>query len=139
MVGYVLIEWDVDKSLSIVPISRLQSRKGSRVTQKWGAKVYAGVILEEGGENNNTAVSCLLQEGFLQFRIFYSVFSLHSTQSEGAARFLRSKPCKAGMFTTSVKRATPFLCVRASLICNAMEYILCTGYALSWDKTSWNV
>ena len=74
MVGYVLIEWDVDKSLSVVPISQLQSRKGSRATQKWGAKVYAGVILEEGGENNNTAVSCLSQQIFMQFHIFCSIF-----------------------------------------------------------------
>ena len=50
MVGYVLIEWDADKSLSVIPLSRLLSRKNTRVTQKWGAKVYAGVILEEGGE-----------------------------------------------------------------------------------------
>ena len=49
MVGYVLIEWDA-KSLSVIPLSRLLSRKNTRVTQKWGAKVYAGVILEEGGE-----------------------------------------------------------------------------------------
>ena len=52
MVGYALIEWDVDKSLSIVPLSRLQSRKGTHVTQKW---LYAGLILDEGGELN-----CLL-------------------------------------------------------------------------------
>ena len=53
MVRYALVEWDEDRSRSVVPLSRLLSRKGARVTQKWGARVYAGKILEEGGEYVN--------------------------------------------------------------------------------------
>ena len=47
---YVLIEWDIDNSLSVVPLSKLLSRNGKRVTQRWGRKVFSGSILQEGGE-----------------------------------------------------------------------------------------
>lgn len=50
MVFYVLVEWSEDHSVSVVPVSRFLSRKGNKVMQKWGVRVYAGVILEEGGE-----------------------------------------------------------------------------------------
>ena len=50
MVFYVLIEWDVDKSLSVIPLSKLLSKNAERVTQKWGARVYSGTILQESGK-----------------------------------------------------------------------------------------
>ena len=49
MVFYVLVEWDVDKILSVVPASKLLTRNAEKVTQKWGARVYSGTILNEGG------------------------------------------------------------------------------------------
>jgi hypothetical protein len=52
MVFYVLIEWDVDKSLSVVPVSRLLSRNAENVTQKWGSRVYGRTILQESGKFN---------------------------------------------------------------------------------------
>ena len=48
--NYVLVEWEADNSLSVVPVSRLLSRDGNRVSQKWGKQVYAGNILKESGE-----------------------------------------------------------------------------------------
>ena len=50
MVFYVLVEWDVDKTLSVVPVSKLLTRNAEKVTQKWGARVYSGTILNEGGK-----------------------------------------------------------------------------------------
>ena len=50
MVFYALVEWDEDKSLSVVPVSKFLSRNAEKVKQKWGARVYAGTILQEGGK-----------------------------------------------------------------------------------------
>ena len=50
MVFYALVEWDEDKSLSVVPVSKFLSSNAEKVKQKWGARVYAGTILQEGGK-----------------------------------------------------------------------------------------
>ena len=50
MVFYVLVEWDVDKTLSVVPASKLLTRNAEKVTQKWGVRVHSGTILNEGGK-----------------------------------------------------------------------------------------
>ena len=73
--------------LYICPLSRLLSRKSTRVTQKWGSKVYAGVILEEGGEYfvslgfaNNTKSLVLISnspERLLEQDVFFDVQVLH--------------------------------------------------------------
>ena len=50
MVNYVLIEWESDNSVSVVPVNRLLSRNGKYATQKWGRRVYGGTILKESGK-----------------------------------------------------------------------------------------
>ena len=50
MVRYALVEWDEDRSLSVVRLSRFLTREGPKVTQKWGARIYPGTILQESGK-----------------------------------------------------------------------------------------
>ena len=47
---YVLVDWDADHSWSGVSTSRLKTRDGKNVTQKWPDGEYAGVILEKSGK-----------------------------------------------------------------------------------------
>ena len=47
---YILVEWDVDSSISVIHVSKLKSRDKNRVTQKWPSDVFSGVILRESGE-----------------------------------------------------------------------------------------
>lgn len=47
---YVLVEWESDSSVSVVPASRLKTRKGNRVKQAWPGGVFTGTVLEESGE-----------------------------------------------------------------------------------------
>ena len=52
---YVLVEWDSNSSVSMVPASRLKTWDGERITQPWPGGVYAGNILQEGGRTANMA------------------------------------------------------------------------------------
>lgn len=47
---YVLVDWNIDHSVSVVPATHLKSRDGNSVTQKWPDGEYCGVILEESGK-----------------------------------------------------------------------------------------
>ena len=49
-IKYALVEWDSDCSVSVVPVSRLKSREGKRVTQLWPTGTFAGTILQESGK-----------------------------------------------------------------------------------------
>ena len=69
MVNYVLIEWESDNSVSVVPVNRLLSRNGKYATQKWGRRVYGGTILKESGK-----LYTLTNMGGLLFLV---LFSLH--------------------------------------------------------------
>ena len=60
---YVLVDWNIDHSVSVVPATRLKSRDGNSVTQKWPDGEYCGVILEESGKL--LALSCI----FMQVRL----------------------------------------------------------------------
>lgn len=56
---YVLVEWESDSTVSVVPTSRLKTRDGERVTQSWPGGVYAGTILQEGGKKEKCDVDTL--------------------------------------------------------------------------------
>ena len=47
---YVLVEWESDSSVSVVPTSRLKTRSGDHCTQSWPSGVFAGTILDESGK-----------------------------------------------------------------------------------------
>ena len=51
----MLVEWDSDSSVSLIPTSRLKSKNGSWVTQIWPGGVYAGNVLEESGKGPNAS------------------------------------------------------------------------------------
>ncbi len=51
---YVLVEWESDSTVSVVPTSRLKTRDGKRVTQAWPGGVFAGSILQESGRTNTS-------------------------------------------------------------------------------------
>jgi len=48
---YVLVDWEADNSVSVAPSSRLKSRVGLNIEQKWPDRVvYRGLILKESGK-----------------------------------------------------------------------------------------
>lgn len=50
MTKYVLVDWEADHSVSVIPSSKLKYRDGVNVVQKWPDGNYRGVILEESGK-----------------------------------------------------------------------------------------
>lgn len=50
MAKYVLVDWEADHSVSVIPSSKLKYRDGANVVQKWPDGDYRGVILEESGK-----------------------------------------------------------------------------------------
>lgn len=49
---YILVEWESDSSVSVVPASHLKTRDGTRA---WPGGVFADNILQESSRNPNMA------------------------------------------------------------------------------------
>ena len=57
---YVLVEWESDSTVSVVPAKRLKTRDGKRITQAWPGGVFAGSILQESGRSPNVSKGCAI-------------------------------------------------------------------------------
>ena len=61
---YVLVEWESDSTISVVPAKRLKTRDGKCVTQAWPGGVIAGSILQESDRYPNVSKGCARMHAF---------------------------------------------------------------------------
>ena len=47
---YVLVEWDSDALVSVVPFSKLKSKEEKRVNQVWPSGTFSGTIIKQSGK-----------------------------------------------------------------------------------------